>query len=219
MAPPPIEPARVAAAQIPRVYSRVAPVYDLWGHLTESNARARALALAAVRDGEDVLEVAVGTGLAFEQLVRANPRGRTEGVDVTEAMMARAAGKVRDLPGTHPLTLADARALPFADASFDLLLNNYMFDLLPEADFEVVLAQMRRVLRTAGRLVLVNMAVPAARRHALYLWLYRRAPELMGGCRPVALAPHLERAGFAVITREYVSQLGFPSEVILALPG
>lgn len=211
-----MEPAGVPPAEIPRIYTRLAPMYDFWARLTES--RARELAVAHVRDGEHVLEVAVGTGLAFETLVHANPHGRTEGVDLTPAMLERARRKVRGLPGKHALSIADACALPFANASFDLVLNSYMLDLMPAAGIARVLAELRRVLRSTGRLVLVNMAEPPPRRRAAYLWLYRRAPRLLGGCRPVALTSALEQAGFTIATREIVTQLGFPSELILAKP-
>ncbi len=209
-----ILPAGVAPEDVPRVYARLAPVYDFWARLTES--RARELAVAHLRDGEDVLEVAVGTGLAFADLVRANPHGRTEGVDLTEAMLARARRKVRALPGQHALRIADARALPFPPAAFDLVLNSYMLDLVPESDFPLVLGEFRRVLRPGGRLVLVNMAELPPRLASAYRSLYRRAPRLLGGCRPVALAAFVEEAGFRVERREVVTQLGVPSELILA---
>jgi ubiquinone/menaquinone biosynthesis C-methylase UbiE len=61
--------ARVPQAQIPSVYVRVAWIYDVWAALTEARAREACLARAAVRDGEDVLEIAVGTGLAFRRLL------------------------------------------------------------------------------------------------------------------------------------------------------
>jgi ubiquinone/menaquinone biosynthesis C-methylase UbiE len=59
-------------------------------YLTESKARDRCLEIAAIQDGESVLEVAVGTGLAFERILKANPSGRNEGIDLTEAMLNRA---------------------------------------------------------------------------------------------------------------------------------
>jgi ubiquinone/menaquinone biosynthesis C-methylase UbiE len=212
----PTLPAHVPQSDIPRVYGRVAPLYDLWAHLTERRARHACLDAAGVRDGERVLEVAVGTGLAFRELVRRNPSGVTEGVDLTEAMLARARPKVAALPGRHRLRVGDAHALDFPDESFDLVVNNYMFDLLPEADFAPVLAEFRRVLAPGGRLVLVNMAHGESRRTRLWELVYRLKPSLLGGCRGVALGPHLEAAGFHDVTRRFVAELGFPSEILTA---
>jgi ubiquinone/menaquinone biosynthesis C-methylase UbiE len=141
--------------QVADVYRRIAPVYDLWARLTESKARDLCIEAAAIRDGESLLEVAVGTGLAFEKLIRANPSGRNEGIDLTAAMLARAE-KRADRSGirNYCLRIGNALKLDYPDNEFDVLVNNYMFDLLPESDFEPVLAEFRRVLRPGGRLVL-----------------------------------------------------------------
>ncbi len=210
--------ARLDKDAVRDVYEGLAPIYDFWADITEVRARSRALELAAVRDGEAILEVAVGTGLAFIELVRQNPTGTTTGLDLTPAMLARAESRMSaaKLPGNYALSVGDATALPFADASFDLLLNNYMFDLLAERDFATVLAEFRRVLRPGGRLVLVNMAQGEAWQHRLYDGLYQLSPRLMGGCRGVAMAEHVRAAGFSEVSRELTVQVGFPSEVIVA---
>ncbi len=67
--------ARLNPNEVVQVYTQTAPVYDLWGWLTETNARSRALARAQIQDGERVLEVAVGTGLTFQEILKAiSPR-------------------------------------------------------------------------------------------------------------------------------------------------
>ncbi|MDI1450373.1 methyltransferase domain-containing protein [Polyangium sp. 6x1] len=208
--------ARVPQREIPSVYARVAWIYDAWAALTETRARRACVAKADVRDGETVLEVAVGTGLVFRELVVKNPSGRTEGVDLTEAMLSRARRKVEGLPGRHRLRVGDAHQLDFDDATFDLLVNNYMFDLLPERDFVPVLREMRRVLKPNGRLVLANLTVGQGRVERIYEAVYRISPALLGGCRGVALAPFVENAGFASVRTERVSQLGFPTEIVTA---
>ncbi|MBZ0251957.1 MAG: methyltransferase domain-containing protein, partial [Candidatus Methylomirabilis sp.] len=110
----------------------------------------------------------------------------------------------------------DAYALDFPDASFDLFFNGYMFDLLPEADFPKVIAEFKRVLAPGGRLAMVNLAKAGGVLYAAWEAVYRVAPSLLGGCRGVEVVPPLEAAGFKVETREFVTQWGFPSEVILA---
>jgi ubiquinone/menaquinone biosynthesis C-methylase UbiE len=207
--------ARVPQAAIPEVYGRLAPLYDLWAGL-EARARASCLARAGPVDGEAVLEVAVGTGIAFCELVRANPTGLTEGVDLTEAMLARARAKVEGLPGRHRLRVGDAHRLDFADQSFDLVWNGYMFDLLPQEDFAPVLAEFLRVLKPGGRLAIVDMAATGSVVQRLYEHLYRVCPRLMGGCRGVCLSPSLAAAGFEGIDARLVWQLGFASEVVTA---
>lgn len=164
-----------------------------------------------------VLEVAVGTGIVFAELVRANPSGKNEGLDLTEGMLARARARLaKQGVGNYHLQVADAYDLPFPDRTFDVVVNNYMFDLLPEGDFARVLGEMRRVLVPGGRLVLVNMTKGDSLLESLAEAVYRFRPEWMGGCRSVSLSPHLERAGFVDVKRELVTQMTFPSEVVSA---
>ena len=209
-------PAGVAQTDIPAVYGRIAPVYDLWAAATEARARARTLTLADIRDGERVLEIAVGTGGTFAEVLRRNPHGENAGIDLTPQMLARARARAEKSGVPFTLAVGDARDLPFPDEHFDLVLNAYMFDLLPEGEFARVLSEVRRVLRPGGRLVLTNMARGRRLWHRVYEGLYRLRPALLGGCRGVALRPHLEAAGLRVTHEEYLSQLGFPSEILTA---
>lgn len=209
-------PAGVKQTDIPAVYGRLARVYDLWAAATESRARRRTLELAEIRDGERILEVAVGTGGTFEQLLERNPHGENAGIDLTPEMLARARAKAERSGVPFTLAVGDATALDFPAGHFDLVLNAYMFDLLPEDAFARVLGEMHRVLRPGGRLLLTNMARGRRLRHRVYEAIYRVRPSLMGGCRGVTLRPHLEAAGFQVVHEEYLSQLGFPSEILVA---
>ncbi len=210
--------ARIKQDQVSDLYRKIAPAYDLWARLTESKARDRCLEIAAIRDGESVLEVAVGTGLAFDKILKANPSGRNEGIDVTEAMLSRAKTRAANSGiKSYRLTIGDAHALDFADSEFDVLINNYMFDLLPEDDFPTVLAEFRRVLRPGGRLVLVNMTNGKSWHNSIWEWVYRLNPAWLGGCRAVQLLPMLEESEFANVERQYISQMTFPSEVISAV--
>ena len=209
-------PAGVSQSEIPRVYARVARVYDLWAAATESRARARTLELAGIRDGESILEVAVGTGGTFAEVLRANPTGANVGIDLTPEMLARARSKAVRVGVPFTLAVGNAGALDLPDGGFDLVLNAYMFDLLPEEDFGRVLGEMRRVLKPGGRLVVTNMARGRRPLHRIYEAIYRLRPSLLGGCRGVTLRPHLEAAGFEVSHEEYLAQLGFPTEILVA---
>lgn len=211
-----INAARLNKKEVVQVYSQIAFFYDLWGTLTESKARKRALELAHIQNGESVLEVAVGTGLAFREIVKANPNGKNHGVDLTEAMLDKARQKVSQSNAHYQLAVGDAYNLRFDDAQFDVLINNYMFDLLPEADFEKVLKQFQRVLKPNGRLILINMTKGERFYQRMYEMLYQINPNWMGGCRGVLLTAALQQAGFKNISREMISQLGFPSEILSA---
>ena len=208
-------PARLPKAAVPRTYRRIAPTHDWLAVLVESKARRLGLEWFDANDGEALLEVAVGTGLSFQHLLRANPNGWTEGVDLTPAMLRRARRRAERAPtNRYRLCRGDAYALDHPDATFDGVLNSYMFDLLPIDDFEPVLREFKRILRPGGRLVQVNMTPPERWYQRGWEGLYRLHPSLLGGCRGVRTAPFLREAGFIRVRRRFVSQWTFPSEVV-----
>ncbi len=199
------------------VYSKIAWVYDLWGAMTETRARQRAMSLAKPRNGEAVLEVAVGTGLTFYEILQANPDGENVGIDITPAMLKKAVRKAAQSGAkNYQITTGDAYDLQFPSQHFDLLMNNFMFDLLPEKDFPLVLAEFKRVLKPGGRIVLTNMTRSDRFYQKIWEGVYHINPRWMGGCRGVYLRAPLQAAGFSNIHREMVSQFGFPAEIITA---
>ena len=204
--------------RVPRIYTRLAPVYEAWARTTESKARRRVLELASVRPGEDVLEVATGTGVQLVRLARANPGGRTAGVEVSAGMLAQTRRRLEasGLAGEVEVIEGSALELPIADESFDLIVNGYMLDLLPRDDIPRALAEFKRVLRPGGRLVLSNMTKGERRRHRIWDWAYERGVVVTANCRGVLAAPVLRELDFIDISREYLSQMLFPTEIVTA---
>jgi ubiquinone/menaquinone biosynthesis C-methylase UbiE len=209
--------ARISQGEIGRVYDRLAGIYDIWGKLTESHARNRAIELADIQDGQNILEVAVGTGLAFFEIAKRNPNGRNIGIDLSQGMLEKAQHRLKKLPHTnYSLNAGTAFALNIEDDFIDVLINNYMFDLIPFKDMDKVLTEFKRVLRNGGKLILVNMTEGERFGSKLYDFVYNISPKTMGGCRGVKLSDRLAHHGFIVEVREYYQQMLFPSEVILA---
>ena len=77
-----------------------------------------------------------------------------------------------------------------------------------------MLGEFKRVLRPNGRLVMVNMTLREHWYERFIEYVYQVSPALVGGCRGVYLLPYLEAAGFKNLTREFISQMKFPSEVV-----
>lgn len=205
---------------VTRQYALVAWFYDLWARLTEEKAIRRALELADLHDGLDVLEVAVGTGRLFRRIVERNPHGRNEGLDLSPEMLARARRRLSTIPtGSWNLSTGSAFDLPFPDGSFDRLFNTYMLDLLPEEDFPRALNEFQRVLRPGGRLILVTFGFGEHAYNRLWLWLARHAPALLTNCRPVRPQEAVRSAGLEIVHTEAISQNTFPSEVLVAVKG
>jgi ubiquinone/menaquinone biosynthesis C-methylase UbiE len=216
----PFREARLTQAEIKTVYDRLSGVYNLWARIAESKARQRALELAEIRDGQSVLEVAVGTGLAFEEIVKRNPHGRNIGLDISEGMLTKAKQRLAKCKqGNYELKPGSAFEIPYPPASFDILLNNYLFDLIPSEEMGRIVKEFWRVLKPGGTLVLANMTLPKSWTHGFYEKVYNFSPKLMGGCRGVQMAEGLARQGFRVEPPEYITQFGFPSEVLRARKG
>lgn len=198
-------------------YSTLAPVYELWAQFTESRPRRRVLELADVHDGEAILEVATGTGAQLVSLAQRNPSGRTVGIELAEGMLSQTRKRLQAAGLTSAeLVRGDALQLPFADESFDLLVNGYMLDLLPREDIPRALVEFKRVMRPGGRLVLSNMTKGERRRHRVWDWLYARGLNITANCRGVLAAPVLAELGFVEINREYMTQTLFPTEIVTA---
>jgi len=212
--------ARYTQQEIIRKYNWIAPIYDLFGILMESKARQRALEVAAIQNGEKVLEVALGTGLNFVEILKRNPKGWVDGVDVSMKMVAKARNRISKTgQKNYTLHLCDCRHLPFEDEAFDVVMNQYLLDILPVEDFIPILLEFKRVLKAGGRIVLVNMTKGERWLNQIYEGIYRLKPPLLAGCRGVMALPFLKEIGFDQFQREFVSQLGFPSEVVRGIKG
>jgi ubiquinone/menaquinone biosynthesis C-methylase UbiE len=210
--------ARVSQAEIPQVYDSLSKTYDIWGNLAETKARNRAIELADIHNGQKILEVAVGTGLAFFEIVQRNPGGTNIGIDISPGMLKKAEQKLRALAdANYQLKAGNAFNIEEETARFDILVNNYMFDLIAFDEMDRILAEFRRVLKKDGKLILVNMTVGESFGSGIYSLTYRMSPRAFGGCRGVRLSKKLQQNGFEVKIREYHQQLLFPSEVILAI--
>jgi len=209
--------ATVSQSEIPGVYDSLSKTYDIWGKLAETRARNRALELADIKDGQKIFEVAVGTGLGFYEIVQRNPNGTNIGVDISPGMLEKAKKRLGQLTvANYELKIGNAFGLDAEDECFDLLMNNYMFDLMAFDDMDTIVEEFKRVLRKRGKLILVNMTEGESFGSGIYSLIYRISPRSFGGCRAVKLSDRLQQHGFEVKLREYHQQLWFPSEVILA---
>ena len=209
--------AKVPQSEISGVYDKLSKTYDIWGKLAETRARDRAIELADIKDGQTILEVAVGTGLGFYEIVQRNPNGTNIGVDISPGMLQKAEKRLGKLAGVnYELKIGNAFKLEQKSESIDILVNNYMFDLIAFEEMSAILDEFRRVLKKGGQLILVNMTEGESFGSGIYNLIYRLSPKSFGGCRGVKLADKLQKHDFHVKTREYYQQWWFPSEVILA---
>jgi len=208
--------APVDTAKIKKTYDSYSKIYFLAAPF-EKYARMRGLELAQIKSHDRVLEVAVGIGRTFlEFLKRMDPNNVVYGIDLSPKMLQKTKTFVSAKGYSNfDLRQGDARNLPFPDEHFDALYNSYMLDLIPISDFPVVLREFHRVLKPGGRLILVNLSKKTGT-PVMYERLYKLAPYLLGGCRPVLMESHAIQSGFREVKREFLNTL-LPSEVVTAL--
>ncbi len=137
---------------VEKAYARWAPVYDLVFGAVFARARRHAI-VAAERIGGRILEVGVGTGIMLPDYSRAN---RLVGVDLSEPMLRKAQDRVaaHRLSNVETLAVMDAEKLGFADASFDVVVAQYVITAVPHP--EETLDEFARVLKPGGEIILVN---------------------------------------------------------------
>ncbi|PWJ22492.1 class I SAM-dependent methyltransferase [Jannaschia seohaensis] len=155
------------ADAVTQTYRRLAPIYDATFGRVTGPGRRRAAAHVNARGGI-VLEVGVGTGLALGNY---GADVRVTGIDYSEEMLARARLRLADegLSQVQELRQMDARHLDFPDDHFDAVVAMYLISVVPEP--QRVLAEMARVCKPDGEIVLVNHF--ATERGAL-AWLERK---------------------------------------------
>jgi demethylmenaquinone methyltransferase / 2-methoxy-6-polyprenyl-1,4-benzoquinol methylase len=173
------------------MFDRIAGVYDRMNSVMTAGLhhqwRRRAADLAAVRPGQRALDVATGTGdLALELARRVAPGGAVVGADFSERMLElartkatleRAAGRV---PAEAPVRFETANALelPYGDDEFDAATVG--FGARNFSDLGRGLAEMTRVVRPGGRVVVLEITTPTGPPLSTFLdlWFDRLIPVL-----------------------------------------
>lgn len=198
-------------------FKRALWIYDLWGGLTERKAARKVLELARIKNGSTILDVACGTGDMLNELVVLNPAGKNIGMDLSPDMLTRAEKKLnKHHLVNYQLYEGNALHLNFSDNSFDLLINNYMVDLLPEKTFDKVAAEFYRVLKPGGKVAISTFSFGTKKIHGFWFWMAKTFPGLLTGCRPVAFKKYLMQAGFNIENQIEISQNTFPSQILVA---
>ena len=155
------------------VFDSVASKYDLMNDLMSLGLhrawKAYAVAVANLREGQSVLDIAAGTGdLARAFAKKVGPTGTVLHTDINEAMLRRGRDRLIDQGLVLPTLLCDAEAMPFAADRFDLV--SVAFGLRNMTHKDKALAEMNRVLKPGGRLLVLEFSKVAAPLTKAYDW-------------------------------------------------
>jgi phosphatidylethanolamine/phosphatidyl-N-methylethanolamine N-methyltransferase len=174
--------AELDRSTIEKAYARWAPVYDLVFGAVFERGRTAAIEAAerACGPAGRILEVGVGTGISLPDYDRSH---RLVGIDISVPMLRKAQERVIEhkLDNVEALAVMDAKHLGLPDASFDVVVAQYVITAVP--DPEATLHEFARVLRPGGEIVLVNhIGAETGLRRAFEQWFAPVARRL--GWRP-----------------------------------
>jgi demethylmenaquinone methyltransferase / 2-methoxy-6-polyprenyl-1,4-benzoquinol methylase len=165
------------------VFDSVASRYDVMNDLMSLGLhrawKAYTVAVADLREGDKVLDIAGGTGdLARAFARKVGERGTVVLTDINQAMLERGRDRLLDLGLLVPTALCDGEALPFAAGSFDVV--SVAFGLRNMTHKDRALAEMQRVLRPGGRLLVLEFSKVAAPLAKPYDWYSFKVLPLIG---------------------------------------
>ncbi|MBQ0944195.1 bifunctional demethylmenaquinone methyltransferase/2-methoxy-6-polyprenyl-1,4-benzoquinol methylase UbiE [Ideonella sp. 4Y16] len=161
------------ASKVKGVFDSVASKYDIMNDLMSMGLhrawKAYTVAVANLKDGDRVLDIAGGTGDLSRAFARkVGERGMVVHTDINEAMLRTGRDRLLDEGLALPTNLCDAEQLPYPEASFDLV--SVAFGLRNMTHKDIALAEMCRVLRPGGRLLVLEFSKVAAPLQKPYDW-------------------------------------------------
>lgn len=178
--------------------------YDLCGRVIsfrrDKAIREKLIELAAPAPGEKVLDVGCGTGTLALALTSRVGTGEMHGIDASPEMIAVAKAKAAKAGSAIDFQVALIEAIPFPDATFDLVTSSLMLHHLPDDLKRVGLAEIRRVLKFGGRCMAMDFATHSRSPlgpgrplgHLLSIVGYARGERIVD-----TLLPMLKDAGFS----------------------
>ena len=173
--------------KIQQMFGTIAPRYDFLNRLLsfgiDRRWRTKAVRLLKYREGARILDVATGTGDVALEIARSTPVSvRITGADFCREMVELGETKVAASPyGSRiDFRVAPCEDLPFPDNTFDSI--TIAFGIRNVVDRKLGLAEMWRVLRPGGRLIILEFSTPRSRLfRQLYYFYFRRLLPVIGG--------------------------------------
>lgn len=143
-------------------FHRLTPLFDFVAAVAvrDRALKRRVLACAAIVGDEQVLDIGCGTGTLAIAAARAAPGVRVTGLDADASILARARRKAAGAGLEIGFDQGSSTGLPYADASFDLVLSTLFFHHLPDDAKRQSATELVRVLRPGGRVVVGDLGHP-----------------------------------------------------------
>lgn len=169
---------RPKGAQVEEMFDNIAPAYDFMNRAMtlgiDRSWRRKVVKAATDTSPRSILDVATGTGDLAIQLARAAGGASVTGIDLSEGMLAVGRRKVAEAGLDRRVTLiqGDCLALPFPDGAFDTV--TVAFGVRNFEHLDRGYAEMARVLRPGGKLIVLELSVPTSPLVRPFYRLYTR---------------------------------------------
>jgi demethylmenaquinone methyltransferase/2-methoxy-6-polyprenyl-1,4-benzoquinol methylase len=215
----------VTPEDIKKSYGIISKFYSSLEGRFEKGMREKGLKLLAIKEGEIILEIGVGTGFSLREISRrVGTTGKAYGIDITPEMLRLTEKRLRKagLMDRVELIEGDARNMPFKDNTFDAVYMAATLELFDTPDIPRVLGEIKRVLKANGRLGVNSLSKEGQNNNRflkLYEWMHRKFPKY-ASCRPIYVEKAIKDAGFNVLAKQELMIMKLvPIELVIAKTG
>lgn len=205
-----------------KYYNRISSIYDWLGGIYERKPAKKGLSYLEIKSGEVVLEIGFGTGHSLQKIASAvGSGGKAYGIDISDGMVDVTSQKMKKsgMVDVVELYRGDALKLPFIDETCDAIFTSFTLELFDTHEIPMVLSEIRRVLKTGGRLGVVSLSKAKGNSSIvrIYEWIHRKWPKYVD-CRPIYLEHSLEHSGYKIKRSETDYVFFFlPIEIVVAV--
>lgn len=214
---------KVNDIQMKKIYGLFSKFYGFVEKI-EKGLRKKGLELLNLKEGEIALEIGFGKGTSLVEMAKSvGEKGKVYGIDLTPVMVESAKQQLarKGLLKRVELYEGDAKKLPYKDNMFDAVYIASTLELFDTDDIPRVLMEVKRVLKTSGRLCVVS--IPREGREntfalKAYEWFYRTFPN-WSSCRPIYVEESVINAGYKIIQKDesFMTKF-FPMKIVIAKP-
>ena len=199
--------------KIEETYPVVSGFFDLWVRLMEIRTRIREVEDSRLNNSR-ILIISPPTDRGIKVLAQANPRGETHLLCFSEALgeIAKAISICCDIK----ICVEPFFSVPFDDNHFDAVFTNCFFDFCQESDFNGILKEIKRVLKSEGLFFSVYMDAPTDLIGRTWVNVFGRFQSLSKGCHPVDIMPFLSKWSFKLKKDLVIRRFGFPVKYLVA---
>ncbi len=202
--------------KIEETYLAVSGFFDLWVRIMEIRTRFMEVEDSRLNNSR-ILIISPPTDRGIKVLAQANPRGETHLLCFSEALgeIAKEISIRCDIKGLK-ICVEPFFSVPFDDNHFDAVFTNCFFDFCQESDFNDILKEIKRVLKSEGLFFSVYMDAPTDLIGRTWVNVFGRFQSLSKGCHPVDIMPFLSKWSFKLKKDLVIRRFGFPVKYLVA---